>query len=652
MQKFLRKYQKYILAVGGSLLMIAFLLPSAITRGGFGGGDRAVARMDGRKVMASELLEAERERHAALAPDGFGALLSVFPQIARIEKPEHWYMLTELAKRTGFVATAAQVDAFVNMAAQEHMQAGFRQIERLPQDRIQEAINQLQQIPTQVQQMRSMMSGKAPGLSEKSLAGAASIFQLTEAYLGATRASEQRALRVASRQQDRADVDLVAIRADSLLDKVPEPDEAALLAHFEQYKARARGQGEADFGYLQPASIKIETISLPAAAVAAAVKLDPVEVRKRWQSARDRFPGEFADERAKVESELRSEATQAALREAEQIIRGEAAQDAKRYADDGRWKRIPENWSESARPLQDVANAAAERLAQRLGQRIEPPVSRRDDWASANDLAIMPGIGASRIAVGARLAAFPQIIPDVREIGGREARGFQVGLINGPAADGQGNLYFFRITAARVEGPPSSLDAVRPAVARDLRRLRAFEMLEARRDELAASVREKGFAALAAEFPGAVPVAASVSRERAFVAYQPLDTPALRDAVMAAADALDPTRPVADAPMDRRIVAVSVRPALALAIAQINGLDLLSREKARESMASMLMRARASDVMSEGIEDPFTFERLKERLGWKDVGKPRDEQADGPGATGAAIGPPPAQAPSKPLSGT
>lgn len=34
MLKFLRKYQAWIMAVGGSLLMIAFLLPQAIQRFG------------------------------------------------------------------------------------------------------------------------------------------------------------------------------------------------------------------------------------------------------------------------------------------------------------------------------------------------------------------------------------------------------------------------------------------------------------------------------------------------------------------------------------------------------------------------------------------------------------------------------------------
>ena len=62
MLKLLRKYDKWILAIGGSLLMVVFLLPQALTEFGANPRKATAAVIDGRgKITEGDLMEARQE---------------------------------------------------------------------------------------------------------------------------------------------------------------------------------------------------------------------------------------------------------------------------------------------------------------------------------------------------------------------------------------------------------------------------------------------------------------------------------------------------------------------------------------------------------------------------------------------------------------
>ncbi len=97
MLKFLRKYDKWILAVGGSLLMVAFLLPQALQQLGQSGGERVVATFAGGTVTAQERIDANtRVRFLASAAGPVLAQLGV-------NEADHWVMLVDEARRGGFI---------------------------------------------------------------------------------------------------------------------------------------------------------------------------------------------------------------------------------------------------------------------------------------------------------------------------------------------------------------------------------------------------------------------------------------------------------------------------------------------------------------------------------------------------------------------
>ncbi|MEO1716034.1 MAG: hypothetical protein AAFR76_02885, partial [Planctomycetota bacterium] len=107
MLKFLRKYNKIILVIGGSLLMVAFLAPQAIQQIGTL-QNRTVARMDGREIKERELFDAANELRALNALGGTGgtanALLNL-EQATSSDADLHWYLLSKEAEAGGFVGS-------------------------------------------------------------------------------------------------------------------------------------------------------------------------------------------------------------------------------------------------------------------------------------------------------------------------------------------------------------------------------------------------------------------------------------------------------------------------------------------------------------------------------------------------------------------
>ena len=99
MLKFLRKYNKFILVIGGSLLMVAFLAPQAIQQIGKI-QNRTVATMDGRNVKERELFEAASELRAVNALGGTGGTATALLNLSQGSGSDadlHWYLLPKEA---------------------------------------------------------------------------------------------------------------------------------------------------------------------------------------------------------------------------------------------------------------------------------------------------------------------------------------------------------------------------------------------------------------------------------------------------------------------------------------------------------------------------------------------------------------------------
>ena len=598
MLKFLRKYNKIILVVGGCLLMVAFLLPSALTRGG-GAGNPKVVRIADHSVRAREY------QAAASRIQLYQNLGILWGFIDRQNNPvEHWLMLAHAAREGGFVGGPTDGAEVLNTY-----------------------------IPPEARE--AVLQQASPEAVYEALAEWRGVLRMISTYTGAGRLSEAEAQLLALDLFDEAQVRVAVIRPEDMLADVPEPTEEELVAHFEKYKDVVRGQGEHGFGYRLNAAIQIRWIALERLTLAGVVKPDAIEVRKRWQGDRTRYPGEFEAERANVERAIRDEQVEILMREADQIIQAAAVQEEQKFPLRGRLHAVPEDWATQVRDLELIAFEVAEMIEKRTGSLVAPSVQRRDRWLDTPALAAQ-AIGRTQFAVGARLIPFPLILPEVQEIGGEAARGPQVGMLNRrPARDQVGNLYYFRITAARKEGPPTSLDEVRETVATDLKRLRAYEMLTGQLDALRQRAIAEGVQAVADDLKSELVRGIVTGRQTASLPAA-LNEDIFRDTVMEAARRLDPTRLISEAPLDQRVLVIPVESSLTVAIVEIEGRRPLTREQFRDNVA--LIEQVASQEAVQGLENwPYSYEALETRYGLTHLGvrEKKEEAAEASTTTDA-----------------
>ena len=128
MLKFLRLYQGWILAVFGTILLITFLLPQAITGlfqySAVTGGDWATIDND-RAVTNGELLEVQKELRVLeqIPPQ----LMPLIVNLGANKDPAYWYLLSREAEQAGLVGGAGQGEQ-VLAGMVEQMQAAGGQI--------------------------------------------------------------------------------------------------------------------------------------------------------------------------------------------------------------------------------------------------------------------------------------------------------------------------------------------------------------------------------------------------------------------------------------------------------------------------------------------------------------------------------------------
>src|SRR5438477_8814544 len=130
MFKFLRRYNKWILAVGGVLLMITFLIPQAITRLSQYAAERKAtfAKVgNGESVSVTEWNTVQNEIQFMEKVERLGLVIR---GVGKIQSPAHWFLLVREARQAGLVGAASLSDQDLNMIAavtQQHDPEFIRQ---------------------------------------------------------------------------------------------------------------------------------------------------------------------------------------------------------------------------------------------------------------------------------------------------------------------------------------------------------------------------------------------------------------------------------------------------------------------------------------------------------------------------------------------
>jgi len=613
--------------IGGSLLLIAWLVPSAVTELN-GPERRVILNLDGRKIRAKEFNHWQLE-HEALRR----LLLGVgVPQTT-----EHYMLLTELADRGGYISSAADGRASIREIAEQRSR--MLEIEKMREQFPQIPAQYLSQFvrPEMIQagatlQVEILNQGlsRAAGSSlteheiETGLARLRGISRLLSSYQRTARVSNPRALIEAKRRLDRTTIDYVLVSADRNIGEVGEPTDADLQAHLTEFKTFKPGEGEFGLGYLLPLRAKIQYLVLDRAKIATKVQPDIKELKRIFrESYTPAKPGETFDEaRASLESQYKNKIVDQILSLADQIYRTEIAIATRQLQEDPNTglRKLPDDWNQKRPNLDAIAKRIVEWVAEktkpdatRPGIVIDLPEVKTEDaqFLTRTELANLPGIGASSRLRGSLRESFPDYILSVRELTPKSTVTLQTGIpFEEPTKDAAGNAYYTLVLDTRAESVPTSVDEARQLLTTDWKRLKAYKLLAERDIE---ALRQKAIAEGVAPLdPSAFRSNVNVTRAEISPASADIDLPVFRDAVIAVSDKLDPTKDIGVLEASARTFAVPLPQKLGVAIGIVKNLSPLTLEAYRRDSA--IISQIQSTELSELEDSPFTIERLKARL--------------------------------------
>lgn len=635
MFKFLRKYNKWIMVVGGSLLMITFIAPQLIQQ--FGGGNpmqQIVGSYDGGNVDSGQIRRANQELDiaASLAPN-------VVTRIG-IRGGTHWFLLTTLAERNGFYGSVEDGRGFLELVARG---AASEQSASFGIDT--EQLTQVLLTGLEEQRLRLIEErGYTPMQVDLALARLRSIDRLIGAVSGEPMGSGialsgPEFAAVGRKIFEQAQVSVAMFdRASPITGEVPEPTEADLQDLFKEYQSARASENEFGIGYYRDPAVAVEWVTITRARVNSSVVLDPVEVNKFYLRNRDRFPGELSAMRAQVEGQYRQARVDELMDAGVRAIRSELLRATRSLPLDGRFRVLPDDWSRQRPSMQALSEAARAAIADAAGTSASTPAATTEtglttDMIEPSSLATLGQISGAFLRLGPRVVNFTELVLSVRELNPDTTIQLQRGLTFGPIEDVAGNRSFFRIIEVRPAGPAPILDVVRARVDADWRRLAAFRAISS--ESTMATIREvlvsEGIDA-AGDLASRVAREVTVGRDSLVAAggalsVEAIDTPAFRDAVLARVSGWDPTLPAGDHPMEERVLVVPIPETLTVAGVVITEYYPATRERVRQADGTISFAAR--DRLRATVTAPMlSFEALAEAMDFRAVQTAEQREAE------------------------
>ncbi|MCH8152983.1 MAG: hypothetical protein IH830_11505 [Planctomycetes bacterium] len=440
MFKFLRKYNKYILAVGGTLLMITFLIPvafqSLLPVAAQGRAAWAQVGPDGRdKVTVADLTQIQQELQ----------LLQALPPlrgVGTVDQPEHWYLLVREAESAGLIGGTSST-------------AGMGQ---------------------QIAQIASR-TGQRPRLILDTLAKWDGVRRTIRLYQDATKFSDRRLKHHARRAFHQVSVQLVVIEA-SAADNPPEFSEAQLAEQMAKHAEDLPGEGEQGFGYRLGHRAKLQWLSISADSVREVVEnsdqLNPVALRKHWRLNPVQFGepdsgGEVPDD---VRRDLLDTLTKQTLDEIAKYANDQLRIKRRRLTRRGGYLELADDWQDMG--FEKLALDIQEKFLIALPQFH----SVGDRWLEIADLAQLSGIGrATTYKFGEIPVELAELVLAARELGGSQTMLIQQDVAGPPLRGDDDSVYLFRIIDTDASRPPQSTDEVREALVADLTKLAHYQQL-------------------------------------------------------------------------------------------------------------------------------------------------------------------------------
>ncbi len=667
MLKFLRKYQAWILAIGGSLLMIAFLLPEAIQRLGTPSMNRKIIRLtingepatirarDWQRAGAEmALLETMFGRTRDLGPLlSLPALDAEDPDSPGLQGTDHWLLLKREAQLAGLIGGVRDGDDQLRQQAEL--------IAQPPQFTADQAYDRL------IEALSSAAAdvGLTIDQGKEAFATLAGIRRLIDGYTASAPASDSRQRHILAMFEDRVSVAFVFIDAATQIDDLPEPEPALLDAHFEKYRDVTPGTGEQGFGYRLEDRVRLEYLSIRYQSVYDQVAGSGLEARKWYQrnaatiSPNPSEPPPPFDEVANdaIAAYRRAKAEET-MTEIARFIKSELLKQTQTLERDGQYRILPADWAQRRVSFE----ALREQVQEKFGATVEYHADTQT-WTPLSELTALDGIGGAARQAGALNLGLRQLVGAHREFGGEGPTGLQAGMADPDllrrnefsrgrvgASSYPGDAFLYRVIEVDPARPPASLDEVREDVVRDVKRLQAHERLTADLASWRQRGLDTGLEQLAKEMDTFVR-RGSVSRYGTTSSkagdFQPtavggISSPALVRAIFDRLAPIDPLTRLADLPAEERTFAAAVPERLGVAVVNLERRFPVSQERWRLAIDSGLrlnaISAQSPLSLSQVLVyrnftdtqmTPFSFETMKARFNFVDL-RETEPQPDEP----------------------
>jgi hypothetical protein len=652
MFKFLRKYNKWILAVGGTLLLIVFLIPQAIQglseRAGATSAAWATMGPDNREVRGGAYEQAQRELRLL---EQLGVNI---PGVGKFDAPApaHWFLLTHEASQAGFVGGGSSVnlggqteEALRNIALQT----------RTTRDFILDVLNKL-----------------------------VGVQRLVALHQDVGTISDRRLMRFAERRLHDVTAQMVVIEASGEADG-PDPTEEEILAHMAKYADVKPGEGEFGFGYRLPNRVKLEWLTIDRSQVESAIResgqLSGIALRKHWHQNPATLPA--YDEKAAtvpeaVRDSLLTKLADEKLEAAAKTAWDEIRRNHRTLAEKDGFYDLPADWSERMFSL--------ESLASHLQREVQIPLpayrAGGETWYTQKDLEELDGLGRASTDKFGASSPLPALVMAAREFEAKATTPVQKGIALPPLRDADGNLYIVRIIDTDSARPPRDLSEVREAIVRDLRRHARYRELLAEQGGIEQAARTEGLLAVALAHDTIVQPATQIGLTNpAFLGFMrqakqvfdagPSSLPQIgpdKDVVGAIVDralALPRTAALDSLPEDQRTFIIPADKKMSLLIVRLTAAQPVTVDSFREDMAIGLVQtmyiveetrksdAETADGASDGAADgpgesdepkedgPFSLKALAARHNFKFIGgqsSPVTEDMAAGAATGRESG--------------
>jgi hypothetical protein len=612
MFKLLRKYDKWILAVGGTLLLIAFLMPQAIQGLSEWAGSKSgsIATVGTNQDAVSQIeFEPIRRQLEWLQASGN---TNGFP--AEVQTPEHWYLMVREAGQAGMVGD----------------------------------------LPTLQMTERDEAERRRIGLSKQevyaALANLAGVQRVMALYASGNAISNNRLKSRGRELFTTIDADIAVIEANAEL-STHEPTDEELESKLTAYANDKPGDGERGFGYKLPDRVKVEWLSIPEQDIRDRLTSSPefneIELYKHWRRNSDNPSFGPVDPDIEIPEAVRSDLLDSlATEQMNSIARyasSELAAPTRRVPRKGDFFELPEDWSDQRLSLPELAESIQGQFD------ISRPAYKAADqtWTTVADSTKFDGLGkTANDQFGQNKISIQQLLKETKEFNGSGKYQIQTGMHGPPMRAENGDLYLFRITDSDPARAPISVDEVRDDVANDIRRVDSYKHLTERSDALANLAVDQGLLNFTVTEDAEVAPKEMITLYNPFVLnYQlqqggllrPIARPLPKigshteavSSIVNRAISLSDSGPLKDQPLTDRTFVLPIDDKMALLVVQLNDIQPLDTQMyGNLTHSGALQNMMAIDELDpDEMSGVFSYENMANRHNFELLGN-TDEETD------------------------